>query len=73
MEFEIEYDVILENGQVIRYKEDGTNIIISDCEFSFTRLVDGFRLTYYTDSVQEHKELKVLRILKLHLFSFFLM
>ena len=34
MEFEIEYDVILEDGQVIRYKEEGTNIIIGDLEFS---------------------------------------
>ena len=65
MEFEIEYDVILEDGKVIHYKNEGTNIIISDCEFSFTRLVDGFRLTYYRDSVprtQRAKDIKNIKI-----------
>ena len=65
MEFKIEYDVILEDGKVIHYKEEGTNIVIGDLEFSFTRLVDGFRLTYYMDSVprtQRAKDIKNVKI-----------
>lgn len=65
MEFEIEYDVILEDGKVIHYREEGTSIIIGDLEFSFTRLVDGFRITYYRDSVprtQRAKDIKNIKI-----------
>ena len=65
MEFEIEYDVILEDGNVIHFREEGTNIIIGDCEFSFIRLLDGFRLTYYMNSVprtQRAKDIKNIKI-----------
>ena len=65
MEFEIEYDVLLEDGQVIRCKEEGTDIILTNHEFSFNRLVDGFRLTYYMDSAPRTQRAKGIKNIKI--------
>lgn len=46
-EFEISYEVELKSGEKVKISEIGTNIILTDSEFSFLRLKDGFMLTYY--------------------------